>query len=233
MQPKLSWITYTWNFVQSPVSSCRYLFTNDRALTKFTGTPYDELYVQIARLMLDVLQLYSNTEAGNQIELIQLFTTASNLVVVVNTLDHTTNITSYAPNYLLKSICLAAFMLLRLVKSYFGPILDADVKEEGKSALFVAINLLKQMSLVNNDICAKAADSLSATWTDQIVFKVTDLSSWGKLRIRNELSISVVFDSILAWVETYGCNDVVSAQLRTQSDSMMILNWLVEVINIR
>jgi hypothetical protein len=51
-----------------------------------------------------------------------------------------------------------SFTLLRLAKSRFKQILDPDVKEEGRSALFVATNLLKRMSLVNNDICAKSVD---------------------------------------------------------------------------
>jgi hypothetical protein len=211
-----------WNFALPPVRSWRCLFHNDRDLNKFIGTPYDEIYVQIALLQLEVLQLYCNAEANDQTESVQLFSTASALIIAVNTLNDTTNITSYAPSYLTTSICLAAFMLLRLAKSRFEQILGPDVKEEGKSALFVAINLLKRMSLVNNDICAKSAEFLSTMWMDQTFFKTSDLSSWCKLRIRNRLSMSVVFDSILVWIETYGCINVVPARLLIPSDSRMI-----------
>ena len=101
--------------------------------------------------------------------------------------------------------------------------MDPDVKEEGRSALFVATNLLKRMSLVNNDICAKSADFLSTMWMDQTFFKTSDLSSWCKLRIRNRLSMSVVFDSILVWIETYDCIKVVPARLLISSDGRLIL----------
>jgi len=210
------------NSVLPPVRSWKYLFHNGRDLNKSIGTPYDEIHVRIARLLLEVLQLYCNAEANDQTGFIQLFSSASALINAVDALNDTTNITSYAPGYLTTSICLAAFTLLRLFKSRFEQILDLDVKEEGKSALFVAINLLKRMSLVNNDICAKSAEFLSTMWRDQNFFKTSDLSSWCKLRVRNRLSMSVVFDSILVWVETHGCVNVVPARLLVPSDGTIL-----------
>jgi hypothetical protein len=62
--------------------------------------PYDEIYVQIARL----LQLYCNAEANDQTDFVQLFSTALALIIAVNTLVDTTNITSYAPSYLTTSM---------------------------------------------------------------------------------------------------------------------------------
>jgi hypothetical protein len=145
------------------------------------------------------------------------------LYIFHNTLNDTTNITSYAPSYVTTSIFLAAFTLLRLAKSRFEQILDPDVKEKGKSALFVAIKLLKRMSLVNNDICAKSADFLLTMWMDQTFFKTSDLSSRCKLRVRNRLSMSVVFDSILVWIVTYGlhqhCTSTASYIIRRYDDS--------------
>jgi hypothetical protein len=110
-----------------------------------------------------------------------------------------------------------------LAKSRSEQILDPDVKEEGKFTLFVAINLLKRMSLVNNGISAKNAEFLSTMWIYQTFFKTSALSSWCKLRIRNRLSMSVVFDSILVWIETYGCIKVVPARLLMPSDGRLIL----------
>jgi hypothetical protein len=126
----------------------------------------------------------------------------------IKSLNDTTNITSYAPSYLSMSLSLAAFTLLRMMKSSFVDLLSQTIIENGKSSFFVAIHMLKQMSLVNNDLCAKSAELLSSMWTDQTIFKTSDASCWWKLRIRNRLSMTIVFDSILVWIEEHGCDNM-------------------------
>jgi hypothetical protein len=106
------------------------------------------------------------------------------------------------------SISLAAFTLLRMMKSGFVDLLSPAIIENGKSSFFVAIHMLKQMTLVNNDLCAKSTELLSSMWTDQTIFKTSDPSSWWKLRIRNRLSMTIVFDSILVWIEEHGCDNM-------------------------
>lgn len=193
---------------------------SNRDLTKLIGIPHDGIYIQIVRLQLEVLQLYCDTEAIDQTEFFRLFRTASTLIMAIKSVDDSTNITCYAPSYLTTSTLLAAITVLRMAASPFAHSLAPEVKEEGKSALFVAINLLKRMSLVNNDICALSADFLSAMWANQSFFRTRNNSSWCKLRIRNRLSMSVVFDSMLVWIETYGCVDVVPARVLRESDGI-------------
>lgn len=205
-----------------PVCSSKSLFDNHCDLNPFVGTPHDEIYIQIARLQLEVLQLYCDADAINHTEFVRLFATAIELIISVESLNDSTKVTAYAPSYLTTSMILAAFTVLRMATSHFGQLLDRDIREKGKSALFIAINLLKRISLMNNDVCALAASFLSAMWTNQAFFKTSDNSSWCKLRIRNRLSMSVVFDSILVWIETYGCIDVVPARLLRPSDGTTI-----------
>lgn len=187
------------------------------------GAPYDDIYVKIARLMLEVLQLHCNADANDLAGFTQLFSAASALITAVDTFNNYTNIASYVPNYLSRSISLAAFTLLRLLKSGFAQFLNSSIKEDGRSSLFIAINLLKRMSLVNNDISAKSAEFLSAMWTDQTLFKTSDFSSWCKLRIQNRLSMSIVFDSMLVWIETHGCIKLVSARRLAEPEGMTML----------
>ncbi len=98
------------------------------------------------------------------------------------------------------------------MKSGFAEVLNRDLLNTGKSYLFLAIRLLKQMSLVNNDLCAKSAEFLSTMWSHQTIFKAPG-PDWWTLRIRNRLSMSVVFDSVLVFIEEYGCHPSSEAPL--------------------
>lgn len=169
-----------------------------------TDSPLDAIYLQIARLQLEVLQLHCNTDSNNQPELIQLFGTASGLIISIKNLNDATTIASNSPNYIRTGLSLAAFTLLRMMKSRFLQTLNSTIVEQGKSSIFAAIHILKEMSLTNNDVYAKCAEYLSTMWITQSLFKVSDANRWWKLRIRNRLSMSIVFDSLLIWVEEYG-----------------------------
>jgi len=93
-----------------------------------------------------------------------------------------------------------------MMKSGFVDLLSPVIVDSGKSSFFVAIRMLKQMSLVNNDLCARSEELLSSMWTDQTIFKLSDPSCWWKLRIKNRLSMAIVFDSFLVWIEEHGCD---------------------------
>jgi hypothetical protein len=139
--------------------------------------------------------------------LLELFRAASGLILAVKELNDTTDIASYSPMYLSTSFTLAAFTLLRMMKSRFIHSVDESVKQEGKSRLFMAILTLRQISLVNNDVYAKSAEMLSIMWRNPAFFKSSNPSSFWTLRIRNRLTMSVVFDTVSIWIEDYGyCN---------------------------
>jgi hypothetical protein len=175
--------------------------------------------MQSARLQLEVLYLYANTEADNQAEFLLLFRTASRLIMSIKSLHDTTNIASYSPIYLSTSLSLASFTLLRMMKSRFTQTLEESIAEDGKYSLFVGIHILKQMSIANNDVCTKSAEMLSTMWTNQALFKTSDYGILWTLRIRNRLSMSVVFDTILVWIEQYGyCNGGANGKINRRQE---------------
>jgi len=179
----------------------------------------DAIFVQIVRLQLEVLQLYCSVGVQNHKELTQLFSTASGLISTIKTLNDVTDITLHAPGYLVGGLALAGFILLRMMKSRFVEVLEQHILNTGKSSYFLAIRMLKQMSLLNNDLCAKSAEFLSIMWTHQTIFKAPE-PDWWILRIRNRLSVSIVFDSMLVWIEAYGCHPNLGAHLARDSEGI-------------
>jgi len=133
-------------------------------------------------------------------------------------LDDVTRIASYSPMFLSISLSLAGFTLLRMMKSRFIDILDDSTIEEGKACLYTAIRILRQISLVNNDIYAKSAEMLSIMWRNPATFMTSNPSSFWTLRIRNRLAMSVVFDTIAIWIKDYGyCNAGAAPPLQRSS----------------
>lgn len=105
-----------------------------------------------------------------------------------------------------------------MMKSRFIDILDEYILEEGKSCLYTAIRILRQISLVNNDIYAKSAEMLSIMWRNPDMFKNSHPSSFFTLRVRNRLTMSVVFDTIAIWIKEYGyCNAGAAPPLQQSS----------------
>lgn len=133
-----------------------------------------------------------------------MFSVASILISSIKAFNDTSNIASYSPGYVGIGLSLAAFTLLRMAKSRFVQFLEPSAFEIGKTSIFTAINMLKQMSLSNNDLYAKCSQYLSTMWTHPSIFKTKDHEGWWKLRVRNRLSVSILFDTILIWVEEYG-----------------------------
>jgi hypothetical protein len=188
-----------------------------------TGSPLDAIYIQITRLQLEVLQLHCNpnTDANNRRELIQLFWTASSLITSMEDFNNSMNIALYSPSYLGSSLSLAAFTLLRMLKSGIAQILEPAALQSGKLSIFAAIHLFKQMSLANNDIYAKASEYLSTMWINPSIFKIINHKKELTLRIRNRLFMSIVFDTILIWVEEYGACTYATPASRKQAKGMI------------
>jgi transcriptional regulatory protein LEU3 len=100
-----------------------------------------------------------------------------------------------------RSITLAGFVILKLVRSSLAPHLDLAA---GEKAYFQAIQFLKSVSLQQGDIYARTALIMRDLWGSSKVFmkKNGQFESLG-LRLRTRLGMSVSYDMFWYWREEF------------------------------
>ncbi|KAK5996400.1 Regulatory LEU3-like protein [Cladobotryum mycophilum] len=132
-----------------------------------------------------------------------LYSAACTLITTVcqRNIDERTSV-KYCPVLVHRSITLAAMAILKLNRSELAVHLDL---EAGERAYFAAIVAAREMSLLNNDLCARGASILSQLWNSRTIFKKQDgtidsLTS----RICSRLSMSVMFDCLWWWRQEFG-----------------------------
>jgi transcriptional regulatory protein LEU3 len=101
-----------------------------------------------------------------------------------------------------RSITLAGFVILKLVRSSLAPHLDLAA---GEKAYFQAIQFLKSVSLQQADIYVRTALIMKDLWGSNKVFmkKNGQTESLG-LRLRTRLGMSVSYDMFWYWREEFG-----------------------------
>ena len=161
----------------------------------------DHLDVLICRLTIQVIHLYESPGKVDTEGRIRLYTTARQLIGLVETLDKTVEPAAYSTAYIYPAVVLAAVVLLRLLKHSVAKGRDQD---DLKPTFFSALNLLKRMSIENNDGAAKSAIMLSQLWTSDRVFRNRDGTTNFELRIRTRLAMSLVYDCTWWWREEFG-----------------------------
>ena len=115
---------------------------------------------------------------------------------------HTVNFASVSQSFVDRTICLAGFSILRLVRSPLAQHLDLAA---GEQAFFQAVQFLKSVSLQPGDIGMRTALIMHDLWNSNKVFRRKDgrIESLG-LRLRTRLSMSVSYDMFWYWREEFG-----------------------------
>ena len=162
--------------------------------------PIDKLYLGISRLMVQVMSLYQSALTVELVSRIRLYTTACNIIDLVNDLDRTSQLVPYATTYIYLGVLLSGATLLRILKTPAPSTIDIDYF---RTTFFSAVTLLKRMSIENNDGPAKAAMVLSQLWSSDRVFHRADGTVDRQLRIRSRLAMSLVFDCLWWWREEF------------------------------
>jgi transcriptional regulatory protein LEU3 len=125
-----------------------------------------------------------------------------------------------------RSITLAGFVILKLVRSSIAPHLDLAA---GEKAYFQAVDFLKSVSLQQGDIYVRTAHIMNDLWNSNKVFRKKNgqIESLG-LRLRTRLGMSVSYDMFWYWREEFdnkpnpysnGDETTVPSHLPTQSNS--------------
>lgn len=118
------------------------------------------------------------------------------------TMTQHTAFASVSQSFIDRTITLAGFTILRLVRSPLAQHLDLAA---GEQAFSQAVQFLKNVSLQQGDIGMRTALIMSELWGSDRVFRRKDgrVESLG-LRLRTRLSMSVSYDMFWYWREEFG-----------------------------
>ncbi|KAF2792906.1 hypothetical protein K505DRAFT_277967 [Melanomma pulvis-pyrius CBS 109.77] len=158
--------------------------------------PLSKVDFAIARLQVLSFGFLTAQNDLDRIHIIQLSEAAILTMEAIRELETTVQISLYCPNYIFQGILLAACTLLKLFKSYPPKTFN---EKEHTSALFLAINMFKNISVVNNDIPAKVSGFLTQLWSSPMVYREADGGYIQSLQVENRLTMSVVFDCLWWW----------------------------------
>ncbi|KAF1927574.1 C6 zinc finger domain-containing protein [Didymella exigua CBS 183.55] len=128
----------------------------------------------------------------------------SHCISTINTataMAQTVNFASVSQSFVDRTICLAGFSILRLVRSPLAQHLDLTA---GEQAYFQAVEFLKNVSMQSGDVEIRTALIMNELWNSNKVFRRRDgrIESLG-LRLRTRLSMSVTYDMFWYWREEF------------------------------
>jgi hypothetical protein len=114
---------------------------------------------------------------------------------------------SYCSNYILQMVIASAFVFLRLLNSFFAQFINF---EEGKSTFNKAVQAIRRISVVKNDLPGRLAEVLAQMWrgahlggSPKPPLQTSNLGKELQLKVRCRMSMSLVFDSVWRWREEY------------------------------
>lgn len=105
-----------------------------------------------------------------------------------------------SPLHIVSAAGIAACLLLRILKTSVSGNMDI---ERAKSAIFLAINIMKQISAGGNETAGKFVLILNQLWNSSKAFRKSEGSEYSGLRIRSRLSMSVTIDAFWRWRDEF------------------------------
>jgi transcriptional regulatory protein LEU3 len=163
----------------------------------------DAFQLSCARIHILAFLFFTNPENPDYESLSRLYSLCVSTLRLVNNLSQSVNnFTTTCLSFVDRTVTLAGFCILKLVRSPLAQHLDLLA---GEQAYFYAVQFTKSMSLQSNDLPARAAAIMTNLWNSSKVFRKKDgtVESLG-LRLRTRLSMSVSFDLFWYWREEFG-----------------------------
>ncbi|KAF5574036.1 nicotinamide mononucleotide permease [Fusarium pseudoanthophilum] len=151
------------------------------------------------RLAISAYYFFLRSHDFKKPGLIITFSTATEVLDVVSRLDAMQDFALYASNYYTRMALLAAFCILRIVRSQLKEHIDL---RDAQQSLFKAISFVKRRSMQHGDLDERYGTILSQLWSNSDSMDTTTANGLD-LRIRSRLFMSVVFDSLWWWRVEY------------------------------
>lgn len=158
------------------------------------------IYLTAACLHFHAFYLFDeSTIDGYTDRIVTVYQTAYSFVEESLEMDRQENgFFHYCPFFCYQMFVCASFIVLKIMmNSYFESLLDVDA---GKKLLNGAISALRKMSVANNDLPARLSDVIGFFFSlpDHRLISGQTIDSL-RLRVRNRLSMSIVYDSLWEW----------------------------------
>ncbi|WJG34475.1 uncharacterized protein FOBCDRAFT_255622 [Fusarium oxysporum Fo47] len=144
------------------------------------------------RLAISAYYFFLQSHDFKRPGLITTFSIATEVLDAVPRLDAMQDFALYASNYYTRMALLAAFCILRLVRSQLKEHIDL---RDAQQSLFKAISFVKRRSMQHGDLDERYGTILSQLWSNSDSMDTTTANGLD-LRIRSRLFMSVVFDSL-------------------------------------
>ncbi|KAE8354198.1 hypothetical protein BDV28DRAFT_91185 [Aspergillus coremiiformis] len=161
---------------------------------------HDRFQTIICRLTIQMLHFFKSQTILSTDCLQRLLAAACSAIECLQDLSQTLPSLATTPSEVYSGMLFASVALLRIHKGAPMPGLDL---ERARSCFFTAINLLKHMSVQNNDAAAKTVIVLNQLWNSTKAFRRSDGSDFTALRIRSRLILSPVVDAVWWWREEH------------------------------
>ena len=159
------------------------------------------LYLNCLRLHIKAFHFFETGESSSIAGFVELYSVARGVIENVLNLYGTDNRFGSCSAYFHRSMLLAAFTLLKIVRSPIASYLDV---RSGEKCYFSTIVHLRKSTLENDDLHARGAMILTQLWTSDKIFKTaTGEANSLSLRIRSRLTMSIVFDCFWWWREEF------------------------------
>jgi transcriptional regulatory protein LEU3 len=138
-----------------------------------------------ARLSLLAFHLFATTSNSISEGPVYLFNVCTEVLDLATKLDATQSFAWYSTNYYLRMVVLAAFCVLRIMRSRLREVIDINAAEQ---ALFKAINFVRNRSGQFFDLDARYGMILKQLYSSQAAFRREDGEADGlHLDIRSRL----------------------------------------------
>ncbi|EXM11202.1 hypothetical protein NOF04DRAFT_1555 [Fusarium oxysporum II5] len=144
------------------------------------------------RLAISAYYFFLQSHDFKRPGLITTFSIATEVLDAVSRLDAMQDFALYASNYYTRMALLAAFCILRLVRSQLKEHIDL---RDAQQSLFKAISFVKRRSMQHGDLDERYGTILSQLWSNSDSMDTTTANGLD-LRIRSRLFMSVAFDSL-------------------------------------
>ncbi|EXK48048.1 hypothetical protein FOMG_01189 [Fusarium oxysporum f. sp. melonis 26406] len=144
------------------------------------------------RLAISAYYFFLQSHDFKRPGLITTFSIATEVLNAVPRLYAMQDFALYASNYYTRMALLAAFCILRLVRSQLK---EYDDLRDAQQSLFKAISFVKRRSMQDGDLDERYGTILSQLWSNSDSMDTTTANGLD-LRIRSRLFMSVVFDSL-------------------------------------
>ncbi|KAH8691623.1 hypothetical protein BGW36DRAFT_304893 [Talaromyces proteolyticus] len=131
--------------------------------------------------------------------LLRAFHMATTLIAQLHGLDKEHGMIEFGPLSHFRTVSLSAMFILKIGHSSYAEYLDC---ERGKHLFHVATQLMRRMSIEDNDLPGRMSKIMTQLWSAQA--RIDKTNEEPSLKLRTRLSGSLLHDSLWSWRETFG-----------------------------